>query len=377
MSVKVMDRVWELSQAKGAARLVLLALADWADDEGYCYPSLTAIVRKTQLTRPGVVQILRRLETIGEVEVTVRGHDTRDKVKAKVHSHGGWQPTNYYRVNVGNAVYCPRKQTVDNAVNRLPLTEVVNAIDQGSKRHASQVVNATDQIDPASLNDPSVDPSIEPSERARALSPERLVALWNAKREPGPKVTVITASRQLAYTNAAGESPNPSDWTIAIEWLNRQAYANAKGTGPNPTWRATLDWLAKPGQLAKVLEQAQTDAIAPPQRPRRLGDVPSNGLTQADLDARAEQLQRARDFQKQQDALADEAAVLVLTLSDQARAILERDVLPALEPYRVRQTAAAFDAMVCDALPRELVKRADGRPLADVVAELEGQVVAA
>lgn len=377
MSVKVMDRVWELSQAKGAARLVLLALADWADDEGYCYPSLTAIVRKTQLTRPGVVQILRRLETMGEVEVTVRGHDTRDKVKAKVHSTGGWQPTNYYKVNVGNAVYCPRKRTVDNPVNQLPLDEVVNAIDQGSKRHAVQVVNATDQIDPVSLNDPSLDPSIEPSEGERPLSPERLVALWNATREPGPKVTDISAPRRLAYTKAAGESPNPADWTRAIEWLNRQAYANAKGSGPNPTWRATLDWLTKPGQLAKVLEQAETDAIAPPARPRRLGDLPSESLTTADLTAKNERQQRLSEFQQQQEALAAEASGLVLAMSDKARGVLEQLVLAELEPYRARLSASRFDEMVCRTLPIELVKHANGRPLVDVVAELEGQVVAA
>lgn len=388
-----MDRVWELSQSKGAARLVLLALADWADDDGYCYPSLSAIVRKTQLTRPGVLQILRRLKELGEVEVTVRGHDTRDKVKAKVPSHGGWQATNYYRINVGNAVYCPRKRTVDNAVThqvgnpvtQLPLEEVGNAVSAGSKRHASQVGNADDRTDPVSLNDPSLDPSIEPSEREHTAAAPRLtldssaelVTLWNTTREPGPKVSRPAAARLRAYAKALGESRLIADWTLAITWLNGQRHANAPGTGNFPTWRATLDWLTKPGQLAKVLEQARTDIVAPPARPRRPGDLPSDNLTAADVEARAERQRRANEFHEQQEALVAEASALVLAMSDRARAVLEQAVLLELEPFRSRLSASRFDEMVCQALPRELVRHAAGRPLVEVVAELEGQVVAA
>jgi hypothetical protein len=39
MSIKVMSQVWEHSTRKGTRLLLLLALADFANDEGICYPA--------------------------------------------------------------------------------------------------------------------------------------------------------------------------------------------------------------------------------------------------------------------------------------------------------------------------------------------------
>jgi hypothetical protein len=72
MSLKVMTEVWESSSAKGGARLVLLALADFANDQGYCYPSICTLAVKSALSERNVQVILRDLERCGEV-VTVRG----------------------------------------------------------------------------------------------------------------------------------------------------------------------------------------------------------------------------------------------------------------------------------------------------------------
>ena len=40
MSIKRMNAVWNLSKQSGSALLVLLALADRADDDGFCWPGL-------------------------------------------------------------------------------------------------------------------------------------------------------------------------------------------------------------------------------------------------------------------------------------------------------------------------------------------------
>jgi Helix-turn-helix domain len=77
MSIKVMTEVWESSNTKGGARLVLLALADYANDEGYCHPGVERLALKSALTERNVQFILRDLEARGEL-VTLqrmgRGH---------------------------------------------------------------------------------------------------------------------------------------------------------------------------------------------------------------------------------------------------------------------------------------------------------------
>lgn len=73
MSISAIDRVWKHSQHGGSALLLLLALADWADDWGYCYPSHVAMARKIRSGERNVYYLLRKLEESEEVRVIVRG----------------------------------------------------------------------------------------------------------------------------------------------------------------------------------------------------------------------------------------------------------------------------------------------------------------
>ena len=58
MSVKIMAQVWELELSHNA-QSVFLALADHADDDGYCYPSVGRLAWKTGY---GVRQVQRTLK---------------------------------------------------------------------------------------------------------------------------------------------------------------------------------------------------------------------------------------------------------------------------------------------------------------------------
>lgn len=70
MSVKVIGWVWDNSQSEGAARLVLLAIADCANAEGKdAWPSMAELCRKTRLSERGVQKAIRRLEDLGELDV--------------------------------------------------------------------------------------------------------------------------------------------------------------------------------------------------------------------------------------------------------------------------------------------------------------------
>lgn len=85
MSIKMSTAVWEQFQAaalktsRGATvsgsvcKLVLLALADYADDEGGgIYPSVTTICERTLLSRRAVINALDALKTTGVIAVSER-----------------------------------------------------------------------------------------------------------------------------------------------------------------------------------------------------------------------------------------------------------------------------------------------------------------
>lgn len=74
MSVRVISAVWDsFPGAGGSELLVMLALADWSDDEGRCWPSMDAIAHKARLSRSQAQRIAHRL--IRDEFLQVTGND--------------------------------------------------------------------------------------------------------------------------------------------------------------------------------------------------------------------------------------------------------------------------------------------------------------
>jgi DNA-binding transcriptional regulator YhcF (GntR family) len=71
MSISLMSAVWKLDLQSGL-KYTLLALADSANDEGYCWPSLASLIEKTNQSRRTVIEVLKKLEEKGLIEKTKR-----------------------------------------------------------------------------------------------------------------------------------------------------------------------------------------------------------------------------------------------------------------------------------------------------------------
>ena len=71
MSIAVMNRVWLSSQCKGGPLLVLLAIADCADDEGVAYPGEKYLAKKARMTDRNVRYSVAYLIAKGELSVEV------------------------------------------------------------------------------------------------------------------------------------------------------------------------------------------------------------------------------------------------------------------------------------------------------------------
>ncbi len=69
MAIKVMSQVWASFPRGGSELLALLALADWSDDDGRCYPSMSSIAAKTRLSRSQAQRIVHALISGGFVQV--------------------------------------------------------------------------------------------------------------------------------------------------------------------------------------------------------------------------------------------------------------------------------------------------------------------
>ena len=86
MSVRTMARVWAESKHAGSELLMLLAIADFADDEGNAYPAVTTLAAKCRMKTRNANYILSGLQASGELEV---------------HVNKGPRGTNRYRIVLG------------------------------------------------------------------------------------------------------------------------------------------------------------------------------------------------------------------------------------------------------------------------------------
>ena len=75
MSIRIMTAVWELVDITASETLLLISLADQANDDGVCWPSVGTIQRRTKLSERTVQGLLSKLRKKGYVSWTERsGH---------------------------------------------------------------------------------------------------------------------------------------------------------------------------------------------------------------------------------------------------------------------------------------------------------------
>lgn len=65
MSIKVMSEVWATPCGSTSAKIVMLAIADHANDNGHAWPSITGIAKKCDMSRRNVMRIIQSLEKDG------------------------------------------------------------------------------------------------------------------------------------------------------------------------------------------------------------------------------------------------------------------------------------------------------------------------
>ncbi len=109
--------VWD-SPLDKSEKLILLYLLHLANDQGICWPSLSTIGEKTDMTRQGVIKVLDRLRSLGIVEWHVE-----EDVKRRVYRVYPERLADLDKTKVVN--------DVDQVVNGVD--QVVNDVDQGGQ----------------------------------------------------------------------------------------------------------------------------------------------------------------------------------------------------------------------------------------------------
>jgi len=99
MSIKIMSDVWKHSNRKNGELLLMLALADFSNDQGESWPSLKNLAQKARLSKEQLCKVLKKLERTGEIR--------------RERSTGGYNRRTRYFINLS-----PREHSEENTVKK-------------------------------------------------------------------------------------------------------------------------------------------------------------------------------------------------------------------------------------------------------------------
>lgn len=195
MSIKIMSEVWEHATVDGGALLVLLTLADSADEATRsCYPGVESIAAKARLSERQVQYCLKRLRESGIIEVKRCASPVKTNLY-KIAEASLW-------AEAGDANIAPPPDEAD--------TQFLHP------GYATHCVSDTQPIAPK----PSVTVSIEPSVSAR----EQFTLLSQEPTEgPGDRFDEFWK----AYPKKAGKPAAQKAWVKAVKKVDPEKIISA------------------------------------------------------------------------------------------------------------------------------------------------------
>ncbi len=215
MAVRVLSMVWDGYPGGGSDLLALLALADWSDDDGRCWPSMAAIAKKTRLSRSQAQRIVHQLIEDGFLAVT--GNETG----------GAPGSTRQYQINLPKLTGRMDATGSAHATGRTYAQEGSHGCAETGRTHATQTV-----IEPSL--------TVNKSEQARSRT-----------RQGRKKSEKITLAEFIEACKASDEQAIPADDPIfeyakkvgideemlAVAWAEFKAAFLTTGKQQND-WRA-------------------------------------------------------------------------------------------------------------------------------------------
>lgn len=102
MSIQIMTQVWQRGPVDRSARMLLLAIADNANDRGEAFPSLALMGQKACMSKSTVIRTLQSLETAGWLTVEHRA--------AREDARGNLYVITLTRLGLAQAPITPRRK---------------------------------------------------------------------------------------------------------------------------------------------------------------------------------------------------------------------------------------------------------------------------
>lgn len=236
MSIKLMTAVWAREDLTSTQKLVLLALADWSNDEGLSWPSIDQLMKKSSLKKRAVQITMRSLEEAGFVR--------RDEVLGKGNKY-------WITLPVHNMHPCTECTTPAHQMHPTPASNAPN-----TSRIHQLTINNNISLKPAGVSDQVWKDFLEVRKAKKApLTATGLTRMANEAAKAG-----WTLEEAIAESVSRGWQSFKAEWVKdKSNGKERNQYGRGKAKdGVN----AALDDLLGLGEPTRTPRRSNGDCLA-------------------------------------------------------------------------------------------------------------------
>ena len=150
-----MSQVWNMEIDDSTAKLTLMALADFSDDEGYCYPSYEVLAKKISKSKRTAIRAVEKLTELGFLQ------------KEKRELNDGTSRTNLYKIVSENErvtqtppMMTNEKEAVTSMTSHSDTddTRVVTNVSLHSDKGVTPINITTNRTVSRTIKEPSINP---------------------------------------------------------------------------------------------------------------------------------------------------------------------------------------------------------------------------
>jgi DNA-binding transcriptional regulator YhcF (GntR family) len=229
MSIRWLSEVWNNGPENPLERYVLLKLADNANDDGYCFPSLDEICAKTKLSSSTVRRFIKALERDGWIEVN-RGRGAGHRSQYQLLGKRSEGKLSHRKVS--------HEKVSDRSEKGV--TQTKKGIRQTNPPHPLIGVTVTNRQEPSAEVD-------------------SYLGIWNEMCGTLPKVSKLTKERRKKLKTRIAEGLTPQAFRQLVVTCANTPFLRGDSKGG---WRADFDWLIE--NEANVLKVREGKYGPPP-----------------------------------------------------------------------------------------------------------------
>lgn len=219
MSYSAMAWAREIKTGSATIKSVLLAVANYADEEGVCWPSQEQLAEDTELSRHSIMRALDQLEEMGLLS------------RERRHRGDGSRSSDLIMLDLSSTV---QRSTQQRSTQQQPKSQGATAepiIEPSLSRNSARVKRGSDE--------------------------DAAVRAWNdlADDLSLPKVQRMTETRRRKLAQRLRECGGLDGWTVALAKIRGSPLCR----GDIGRWRADFDFVLQESSFVKLMEGKYDD----------------------------------------------------------------------------------------------------------------------